>query len=171
MHEPSGLEKLGMIMTAFTSLFARASRVASRQMPVRAPVGISRTRRLRLWIVSRKPKVGWRLDGHGVAGLRHGPQREIERLRAADGDDELVVAERAAGLEIAAGNLAGERIVGEVHRIATEERGIVPAHRGEDSRELLRGKKVWSGQAAPNGTYVGSLASESTSAVRSLTPT
>ena len=52
----SGFEKLGMIMTALTSLFARASRVASRQMPVRAPVGISRTLKFKLWIVSRKPK-------------------------------------------------------------------------------------------------------------------
>jgi len=88
-----------------------------------------------------KPEVGGRLERDGVAGLGDGTEREIERLGAADGDDEFVVTQRAAGLEITAGDFARQRVVGGIHRVTAEERGVVAADGGEDAREFLRGEE------------------------------
>ncbi|OQB92766.1 MAG: hypothetical protein BWX86_01779 [Verrucomicrobia bacterium ADurb.Bin122] len=88
-----------------------------------------------------KAKISGSFDRDGVARLGDGAQRQIDRLGAADGDDELVVVERGAGLEISAGDFAGERLVGAVHRIAAEERGVVAHDRAEDAREFPVGKE------------------------------
>ena len=54
-------------------------------------------------------EVGGRLDCDGVTRFGDGTEGEVEGFGAADGDDEFIVGDRAAGLQVAAGDLAGER--------------------------------------------------------------
>jgi hypothetical protein len=55
------------------------------------------------------------------------------------------------GLKVAAGDLAGERVVGPVHRVAAEEGGVVAADGGEDAGELLGGKQGVVGAGGAEG--------------------
>ena len=76
-------------------------------MPSRGWVGISN---LELQALDRlqRPVVGGRLDRDRVALGRHRAQRQADRLGAAMRDDEFVLGDREAPLEIATRQLVAE---------------------------------------------------------------
>jgi hypothetical protein len=104
-------------------------------------------------------EIGGSLERHGVARAGDGAQREVDGLATAHGDHEFVVRERRAGQQVAAGDLAGERIEGPRHGVATEHGGVVAAHGAEDAREFLRGEKgvVRAGGAEGHVARVGGV--------------
>ena len=152
---PSGLWKFGMTITALTSFcvdgvaqFVEADALARRGRDLeRAEVEALDD--------FEETEVGGRLDRDGVAGLGDGAQAEVERLGAAGGDDEFVVRERHAGLQVAPGDLAGERLVAAVHAGAADQRGIAAGDGAEDARELLGGEKAVVRAGRAEGHVVG----------------
>ena len=102
-----------------------------------------------------KTEVGGGFDGDGVAGFGDGAEGEVEGFGAADGDDEFVVGKGAAGLEVAAGDLAGEGVVGPVHRVAAEEGGVVAADGGKGAGEFLGGEEGGVGAGGAEGDVGG----------------